>query len=834
MIQILGIRQFTDKKGKKEKIVTYDAFLDKNWRQKNHKDMFTNIDKVIADIPADERFNIFYTIAHCNAEKRSFNHSEILAFDIDEMDQDKKLEYIDIVLAAINLTRSNTTVIDSGNGLHFILQLKDHIKEAKYYSDRNNKTHYKAICNKINLAMASADLPGKTDTTIFDSRRILRLPGCENRKPGKEAKMPKVIFNNMTPLAITLQSMSGLKKLPELKKNESFSKKLLAGYKKPNISHIKEQCGFISHMYTDGSEMDEPSWYAALSIVTRCIDGTKEAHKLSKLSNKYDAANTEIKIEQAREASGPRVCSSIANLSFGGDQCNNCPLKDQIASPIQIRDKEDILTESTGFHQVIIDGNGNAKTKPFPNDMLRYYEREFHYKTVAGSRKVYKFNGKFYEEVADSTLEEFALQNYDPPVGIREMEEFRKMMCATRSTSTEWFTKTTKGKINLKNGVLDIDTMELLPHSPAYGFLQVLPYDYNAEAKAPRFEKMLEKVTGGNENSQKILMEYIAYILEDEECWTQKALMLVGDGANGKSTLANVITSLVGQENCTAFSMTSFKRPHTLSSIYGKLLNISEETQKEAIKDPEIFKSLTSGGQITDREVYKKSVTWNNKTKLLFMCNDLPDSSDPSHGFYRRLIIIPFDQVFSSSDPDFDPFLDAKLRSELSGIFNVVMKGLKRLKNQRGFTENTTNLNVIEDYREAQDDVYRWYKNNLKILPVKDPDQNVYVKKSDLYENYREMMGYEGIKGIETIVSFYKRVRKINKSFQEFEGQKSIKGENDYRPKTHKVVFDVQYGHDINLDDIEYSIEVEQRIEDTGKIPHVSEIPSRNYDGINV
>jgi len=83
-------------------------------------------------------------------------------------------------------------------------------------------------------------------------------------------------------------------------------------------------CSFARAMVSRASALPEPEWYALAGLLTRCVDGRTEFHALSSKDPRYDRGEADAKFEQAREASPPRTCRSIAE-DFGHDGCLRCP-----------------------------------------------------------------------------------------------------------------------------------------------------------------------------------------------------------------------------------------------------------------------------------------------------------------------------------------------------------------------------------------------------------------------------------------------------------------------------------------------------------------------------
>ncbi|RPH90110.1 MAG: hypothetical protein EHM73_07240, partial [Chroococcales cyanobacterium metabat2.561] len=161
MIQVLRLRSFVPS-GKTE-TVTFDKLVEGMPDIQSIPWLFRNITDVLDSIPEPERWNLFYTLANCTTEKRQFSSSDIIAFDIDGTSDKWTFNYMSVVCEAAGLDISKTGIVSSGNGLHFIVQTTHTVVDQKWYA--NNRHHYKAVCNKIDKALADAGLPGTADPT---------------------------------------------------------------------------------------------------------------------------------------------------------------------------------------------------------------------------------------------------------------------------------------------------------------------------------------------------------------------------------------------------------------------------------------------------------------------------------------------------------------------------------------------------------------------------------------------------------------------------------------------------------------------------------------------
>lgn len=259
--------------------------------------------------------------------------------------------------------------------------------------------------------------------------------------------------------------------------------------------------------------------------------------------------------------------------------------------------------------------------------------------------------------------------------------------------------------LNVRNGLLDIKTLKLSRHDPSTMF----PYQINANYKfcgCPTFKQFLNDVLV-DENLKpdqeliKILQEFIGYCLYIP-CSFDKALMLYGEGSNGKNVLIYVLESLLkGFVSNVHFEEIGIDR-FASADLAGKLLNISGELSASAkLKDGQV-KKIISGESIRAQRKHEKAFDFNPYAKHIITTNNLPVTSDRSFGFFRRWNLIRFRQTFLNAKEDreiikefkskrepykiADPFLEEKLTNELDGVLLWAVVGLKRLLSQQGFS----------------------------------------------------------------------------------------------------------------------------------------------------
>lgn len=268
--------------------------------------------------------------------------------------------------------------------------------------------------------------------------------------------------------------------------------------------------------------------------------------------------------------------------------------------------------------------------------------------------------------------------------------------------------------VNLKNG-----TFEFTPEGSRLrefdrrDFLTYqLPFDYNPEAKAPMFEAFINKVQP-DLDCQKVLAEFFASVfIKTETLKLEKALMLFGDGANGKSVFYDLMNALLGEKNVSSFSMQNLmnENGYYRAMLGNKLLNYASEISGEL--ELGLFKQLTSGEPVQARMIYCAPITVKDYAKLAFNCNVLPKNVEHTHAYFRRFLIVPFEVTIPDNEQDKQLAQKIIAAGELSGIFNWVLEGLKRLLSQKGFTESEAVKAKLTEYKAVSDNVKIFLEEN--------------------------------------------------------------------------------------------------------------------------
>lgn len=326
-------------------------------------------------------------------------------------------------------------------------------------------------------------------------------------------------------------------------------------------------------------------------------------------------------------------------------------------------------------------------------------------------------------------------------------------------------------KICLNNGVVDLATGEISGFSKENYFTSRFDIDYNPNAKCPNTDIFLDQVSCGNVDRRKSLEEFLGLVFTRVNC--PQAILLTGNGANGKSCYCNLLTELLGSENYTSISITELKSFGT-GKLPGKRLAIMSEISKRDSKNlmTTELKQVITGEVMGGNVKYKPLFDFRPYAKVLILSNHMVGfSEDSSVGVTRRLQIIPFDLQLSEAERD-NRLLE-KLLSEKSGIFNLAIQGYQRY---------VANGNIFSSWKESNDIIRAILcKDNSIAEFVKERiifDSTSFVSYDELRKYYSKWCKRNAVEGSEPDGRlFMSEISKLGKvETRKNNGRRGIKG----------------------------------------------------------
>ena len=130
----------------------------------------------------------------------------------------------------------------------------------------------------------------------------------------------------------------------------------------------------------------------------------------------------------------------------------------------------------------------------------------------------------------------------------------------------------------------------------------------------------------------------------------QKCIVLIGEGANGKSTLIDILRALFEASKVAAIPPNKLTDQYYVAELVGKVINLCAETPKSELRDSDKFKSVVTGDWTSGRAPYKPVAHFQPIAGHMFGCNTLPGTDDQSKGFWRRFVVVTFNRVFAEHE----------------------------------------------------------------------------------------------------------------------------------------------------------------------------------------
>ncbi|MDZ4971331.1 DNA primase family protein [Clostridium perfringens] len=349
---------------------------------------------------------------------------------------------------------------------------------------------------------------------------------------------------------------------------------------------------------------------------------------------------------------------------------------------------------------------------------------------------VYNISG---EKEAGRIIMDYMLPNYCIMASIRDCREQWDILV---SKDFDDFNRNPY-LVNVRNGLLDIRDMSFKEHTPSYLSTVQLNVEYNPQVDCPQFKKFLNEVLDCK--LIPLVQEIVGYLLTTNTA-SQKAFVFWGPARTGKSTLLWVVEYLLlGKKNVSNIPWQEIGDKFKTAELLGKLANVFSDLPSKSIDDTGIFKVVTGEDYLMAEKKNKNPFKFKPFARLVFSCNELPRNYvDRTEGFYRRLIIVPFNRQIEKSK--IDKALKYKFQREKEGILNWALEGLKRLyENNFEFSENELTDGVKKEYKRENNNVISFVEECCEL------DSLFSCSRIELYEAYKEFCVEAGLKALSQI-----------------------------------------------------------------------------------
>ena len=227
------------------------------------------------------------------------------------------------------------------------------------------------------------------------------------------------------------------------------------------------------------------------------------------------------------------------------------------------------------------------------------------------------------------------------------------------------------------NGILKVDTRELLPFNREMYITQQLPYEYDPYATCESIVKWLKSTQHDSWGRVQVLRAWLRAVLLSHSD-IQKFVEIVGPGKSGKSTYSNLAHALVGDDNAMISSLEHLeKNRFETANLYKKKLLLFNDVERYG-GSVSVLKAITGRDLIRNERKFQAGSQKPFKFNGLVMitANEPIQTTDPTSGLARRRLTIPFDQPFTGSSAEQRTLIDMDDRGHPFGEFAALLPGL--------------------------------------------------------------------------------------------------------------------------------------------------------------
>ena len=300
-----------------------------------------------------------------------------------------------------------------------------------------------------------------------------------------------------------------------------------------------------------------------------------------------------------------------------------------------------------------------------------------------------------------------------------------------------------KNLFNCQNGVYNLKTMTFTPgHDPAQLLSKVSNVIYDPTASSAEWDKFISEVMQGDTEKIEYIQKLFGYCLTGDTVQECLWFWYGEKSRNGKSTTAETFAYMMGNNEGYAAAVDpdtlaqkndfdSGKPKPDLARLEGvRFLNVSEPP-KNMLFNAALVKKLTGGNRLVVRDVYEKSHEYTPLYKIIIDTNYLPAINDDTLFLSNRVIVIPFERVFTEEEQDHTLKERLQTPQNISGLFNWCLEGLQKYRRD-GLKKPQSIRDATDQYKDNSDKVNSFFAECMERLP------GINTKGKDVYQRYKQ------------------------------------------------------------------------------------------------
>jgi len=309
---------------------------------------------------------------------------------------------------------------------------------------------------------------------------------------------------------------------------------------------------------------------------------------------------------------------------------------------------------------------------------------------------------------------------------------FLKGMAGFHTNPEEW--DADLWALNCNNGIINLKTGELRPHTPAALCTKLAPVDYDPNVKGEKWEAHLKRFLP-NPNIRRQVQRDLGLSLTGANL-DEILPIWYGTGSNGKSTTAKVILAVLGDYAEMApkdllILQKHESHPTEIANLAGKRCVFASEIEQGARLNEAKVKLLTGGDKIKARFLYCDFFEFDQTWTITLFCNHKPIITGTDYAIWRRVRLVPWTVTIPDSEKKPQDVVIRELLAEGPAILKWLLDGLADWQRDHHWMADEVKA-ATEEYRQEQDRLAGFFTDCCEFGP------HWSVAVADLYNAYVE------------------------------------------------------------------------------------------------
>lgn len=401
---------------------------------------------------------------------------------------------------------------------------------------------------------------------------------------------------------------------------------------------------------------------------------------------------TVAKLAQARGADLSEIAHKAQFSRVFGAPPSDAPVVAVAPAPASAQDNYTPLAQLKSWNMPALTGDQKL-------DAIEIVNHVFGGRIInAGGDVLHWWNGRFWEKAEDRILRNHISTAQAGGGGKSTAGRTTGTLQMMRDHAPYVKLDPPSRRVFFRDGVLDLATGELLPHSPEHGNSFALNVPHAPGTLAPRWQAWLADIFETEPERIELLQEMMGWCLISDTLGIEKAMAMTGPARAGKGIIIRIIRDLLGDgSGAGSFRFKTLAGDKQIESLARCQVAIDPDAVAPKAADATVvsglIKTITANEPVARELLYTQVVAQGElNCKLLIGANGIPHLFDDSAALANRWVPLAFNKSFLGHE---DPELLNKLRPELTGIAQWALEGLQRLMATRRFTLPESSLNAL-------------------------------------------------------------------------------------------------------------------------------------------